>query len=53
MQHARIDAINKGYTAGQPDITVLRRLPDGFQDALAIELKNTNGKGKLKTKQLE
>ena len=52
-QHARIDATNKGYTAGQPDITVLRGLPNGFQDALAIEFKNPNGTGKLKTKQIE
>ena len=52
-QHARIDATNKGYTAGQPDITVLRGLPNGFQDALAIEFKNPNGKGKLKIKQVK
>ena len=52
-QHARIDAINKGYTAGQPDITVLRGLPNGFQDALAIEFKNPTGKGKLKANQVK
>ena len=52
-RHARIDATNKGYTAGQPDITILRGLPNGFQDALAIELKNPNGTGTLGTKQIE
>ena len=38
--HARMDAILKGYTKGQPDITLLRKLPNGFHDVLAIELKN-------------
>ena len=41
--HARMDAYLKGYTKGQPDITVLRKLPNGFHDVLAIELKNPNG----------
>ena len=31
----------------RPDITVLRKLPNGFHDVLAIELKNPNGKGVL------
>ena len=52
-RHARIDATNKGYTAGQPDITILRGLPNGFQDALAIELKNPNKQGALSDKQTE
>ena len=51
--HARIDAANKGYTAGQPDITILRGLPNGFQDVLAIELKNPNKQGVLSDKQTE
>jgi prophage antirepressor-like protein len=45
--HARMDAYLKGYTGGQPDITVIRKLPNGFQNVLAIELKNPNGKGVL------
>ncbi len=28
-------------------------LPNGFQDVLAMEFKNPNEKGKLKTKQIE
>ena len=51
--HARIDATNKGYTSGQPDITILRGLPNGFQDVLAIEFKNPNGKGYLDARQIE
>jgi len=51
--HARMDARLKGYVGGQPDITVIRGLPNGFQDVLAIELKNPNGKGKLSNKQVE
>ena len=50
--HARMDAHLKGYTGGQPDITVIRGLPNGFQDVLAIELKNPNKKGKLSHKQV-
>ena len=45
--HARADATNKGYIGGQPDVTILRGLPNGFQDVLAIELKNPNGKYEL------
>jgi prophage antirepressor-like protein len=45
--HAGLDAKLKGYTKGEPDITVIRKLPNTFQDVLAIELKNPNGKGKL------
>ena len=43
----------KGYTAGQPDITSLRGLSNGFQDVLAIEFKNPNGTGRLNDKQQE
>jgi prophage antirepressor-like protein len=46
-KHAGLDAKLKGYTKGEPDITVIRKLPNSFQDVLAIELKNPNGKGKL------
>ena len=49
--HSRMDATNKGYTSGQPDIMILRGLPNGFQDVLAIEFKNPNGKGRLSNKQ--
>jgi prophage antirepressor-like protein len=52
-RHARMDSWSKGYSAGQPDITVIRGLPNGFQDALAIELKNPNGKGILSNEQVE
>ena len=34
-------------------ISQLRGLPNGFQDALAIELKNPNGTSTLGTKQIE
>ena len=51
--HARMDAYLKGYTGGQPDIIVIRGLPNGFQDVLAIELKNPNKQGKLSNKQVE
>ena len=46
-KHAGLDAKLKGYTKGEPDITVIRQLPNTFQDVLAIELKNPNGKGVL------
>lgn len=49
--HARMDAYLKGYTGGQPDIIVIRGLPNGFQDVLAIELKNPDKLGKLSSKQ--
>ena len=52
-KHAGLDAQLKGYAAGQPDITVLRVLPNGFQDALAVEFKNPNGTGHLDPRQLE
>jgi prophage antirepressor-like protein len=45
--HARMDAYLKGYTKGEPDLKVIRKLPNGFHDVLAIELKNPNGKGTL------
>ena len=51
--HARMDAFLKGYTGGQPDLFVLRGLPNGFQDVLAIELKNPNKKGKTQSNQVE
>lgn len=50
--HARMDAYLKGYTAGQPDITILCGLPNGFQDVLAIELKNPNCEGILSNCQI-
>ena len=49
--HARTDATNKGYIAGQPDIIIVRGLPNGLQDVLAIEFKNQNGRGRLNEKQ--
>ena len=51
--HARMDAYLKGYVGGQPDMIVIRGLPNGFQDVLAIELKNPNEKGKLSLNQKE
>jgi len=51
--HARMDAYLKGYTGGQPDMIIIRGLPNGFQDVLAIELKNPNKKGRLSIKQQE
>ncbi len=51
--HARIDATIKGYIAGQHDVIIVRGLPNGFQDVLAIECKHPNGRGKLKRKQQE
>jgi anti-repressor protein len=52
-KHAGLDARLKGYTKGQPDITLLRKLPNGFHDVLAIELKNPNKKGKLDKYQIK
>ena len=52
-RHARMDSWRKGYQQGQPDLTVIRGLPNGFQDVLAIEFKNPNGKGRLSDKQIE
>ena len=34
--HVRIDASNKGYTQGQPDLTIIRRLPNGFSGCVGI-----------------
>jgi prophage antirepressor-like protein len=51
--HARIDATSKGYRKGQPDLTILRGLPNGFQDVLAVEFKNPDGTRKLKKTQKE
>ncbi len=39
------------WSKWQPDFTVIRGLADGFQDVLAIELKNPNGTGRLIEKQ--
>jgi hypothetical protein len=41
--YQRTDAYLKGYNSGQPDITLLKKLNNGFTDAVAIELKNPNG----------
>jgi hypothetical protein len=46
-RHARMDSWSKGYKTGQPDLTIIRGFPNGFQDVLAIEFKNPNGKGRL------
>jgi prophage antirepressor-like protein len=51
--HSRMDAYLKGYTKGHPDIIILRKLPNAFQDVLAIELKNPNGKGVLDDTQVK
>lgn len=45
--HARMDARLKGYTGGQPDMIVMRALPNGFHNILAIELKNPNKKKQI------
>ena len=52
-KHQRMDGYLKGYVGGQPDIMVLRGLPNGNQDVYSIELKNPNGKGKLNQKQVD
>jgi hypothetical protein len=39
------DAYLKGCTKGQPDKTVIRKLPNGFHDVLAIELNIQTVKG--------
>ena len=49
--HQIKDGFLKGYKGGQPDIMVIRGLPNGNQDVFAIELKNPSGKGKLSQKQ--
>ena len=51
--HQRMDSRLKGYIAGQPDIMVLRGLPNGRQDVFAIELKNPSGARALNRKQEE
>ena len=51
--HQRMDSRLKGYIAGQPDIMVIRGLPNGNQDVFAIELKNPNGNGQLSAKQVK
>jgi prophage antirepressor-like protein len=52
-KHQRMDGYLKGYVGGQPDIMVLRGLPNGNHDVYSIELKNPNGKGKLSQKQVD
>ena len=52
-KHQRMDGYLKGYVGGQPDIMVLRGLPNGNQDVYSIELKNPNGTGKLSQKQVD
>ncbi len=44
-EHAGLDAQLEGYRAGQPDIAIIRGPPIGFQEVLAVELKNLNGRG--------
>ena len=51
--HQRMDGYLKGYVGGQPDIMVLRGLPNGSQDVFAIELKNPSWTGELNKKQAE
>jgi len=51
--HQRMDSYLKGYVGGQPDIMVIKGLPNGNQDVFAIELKNPKGTGELSAKQLE
>jgi prophage antirepressor-like protein len=41
--YQRMDAYLKGYNGGQPDITLLKKLNNGFTDVVAIELNNPNG----------
>ena len=48
-----MDGYLKGYVGGQPDIMVLRGLPNGSQDVFAIELKNPSWTGELNKKQAE
>ena len=43
--HQRMDGYLKGYVGGQPDIMLIRGLPNGSQDVFAIELKNPSGTG--------
>ena len=47
----RIDAFNKGYVSGQPDLIILNQTKDyhGF----ALELKSPNGKGVVSEKQVK
>ena len=48
-----MDGYLKGYVGGQPDIMLIRGLPNGNQDVFAIELKNPSGAGELNKKQAE
>jgi prophage antirepressor-like protein len=51
--HQRMDGYLKGYVGGQPDIRLIRGLPNGSQDVFAIELKNPSGTGELNKKQTD
>jgi prophage antirepressor-like protein len=51
--YQRMDAYLKGYNGGQPDITLLKKLKNGFTDVVAIELKNPNGYNITSVKQDE
>ena len=51
--HQRMDGYLKGYVGGQPDIMLIKGLPNGNHDVFAIELKNPSGSGELNTKQTE
>ena len=51
--HQRMDGYLKGYVGGQPDIMLIRGLPNGSQDVFAIELKNPSGTGELNKKQTD
>ena len=51
--HQRMDGYLKGYVGGQPDIMLIRGLPNGGQDVFAIELKNPSGTGELNKKQTD
>ena len=46
--HARMDAYLKGYTKGEPDLKVIRKLPHGFHDVLAIELNKSKREGQIR-----
>ncbi len=48
-----MDAYLKGYNGGQPDITLLKKLNNGFTDVVAIEVKNPYGCNITSVKQNE
>jgi len=49
--HARLDAYNKGYVSGQPDILILNQTKE--YNGFAIELKTPKGNGVVHDKQVE